>query len=130
MSFRSETRGLPRWRPDRRVVMSEQGTPADAPQEAVEAPQGDVQEGQGGSPDILSQMSERLDSMPSQISEAVAAALAQQQEQGYEDDGYDDPYAQQYDQYGQPVQQDPYGGLDPNDPRDAAILQMQAQQRQ
>jgi Sec-independent protein translocase protein TatA len=46
----------------------------------------------------------------------LTQGFQQMQESQYEDP-YQDPYQQQ--------QQDPYNGLDPNDPRDAQILQMQ-----
>lgn len=102
--------------------MADQQTEASV--EQTEAPTTETQATDQAQPDVLAQLSQRLDGLPQQIVQGLSEAF-QGQEQP---DPYQDPYGQQNDPYG--AQNDPYQGLDPNDPRDAALLQMQQQYQQ
>src|SRR5947209_4193172 len=99
--------------------MADQQT--EAPVEQTEAtPEAQAPE----QPDVLAQLSQRLDGLPQQIVQGLSEAF-QGQEDPYQGQ---EQYGQQNDPYA--AQNDPYGGLDPNDPRDAALLQMQQQYQQ
>jgi len=109
--------------------MSDQQSPTDAPQEAVEAPETGQETPQESQPDILAQMNDRFSQIESGFTQRF-----DQLKQSLQPPQEENPY----DPYGtfQP-QQDEFGGLDPNDPRDAALLQqhqalqsIQAQQQQ
>src|SRR4051794_26892713 len=63
-------------------------------------------------PDILGQINQRLDQFGQELPNLISQQFEQQQY------AYEDPY-QQHEQ----PQEDPYGGLDPNDPRDAALIE-------
>src|SRR5436190_18776666 len=68
------------------------------------------------SPDILGQINQRLDQFGQELPNLISQQFAEQQ-YAYEDQQPD--YGQEQYQ----SQEDPYGGLDPNDPRDAALIQ-------
>ena len=93
--------------------MSDQAVEAQA-EPTTEAPQ----ETQEQAPGIDPALDARLNELGSQVGQ-LAQGFQQFQEQAYQEP-YQDPYDQQF----QP-QQDPYNGLDPNDPAHAQILQMQ-----
>lgn len=92
---------------------------ADSQTEApVEPTQAEAPTTEAPSPDVLSQLSERLDNLPQQLVQGLSEAFQAPQTDPYAQD----PYGAQQDPYAQ--EQDPYGGLDPNDPTHRELMQL------
>lgn len=106
-------------------MSDQQAAPETAPVETTDAPQTETQAPQEGAPQlgIDPALDARLNELGQSIGQLTQGFQQMQEAQ------YEDPYQsqQQYQsQYGQ-EQQDPYNGLDPNDPRDQMLIQSQQQ---